>query len=69
VNRFSRGVYRVQKELMENGNGKAVFDFSLVTAFKVIENISEKYLDEGFGAETTQEKPKKSPRKAQETLK
>jgi ATP-dependent DNA helicase RecG len=27
VNRFSRGVYRVQKELMENGNGKAVFDF------------------------------------------
>jgi ATP-dependent DNA helicase RecG len=54
---------------MENGNGKAVFDFSLVTAFKVIENISEKYLDEGFGAETTQEKPKKSPRKAQETLK
>ncbi|HHT21882.1 MAG TPA: transcriptional regulator, partial [Bacteroidales bacterium] len=35
VNRFSRGVYRVQKELMENGNGKAVFDFSLVTAFKV----------------------------------
>lgn len=69
VNRFSRGVYRVQKELMENGNGKAVFDFSLVTAFKVIENISEKYLDEGFGAETTQEKPKKSPRKAQETSK
>jgi ATP-dependent DNA helicase RecG len=66
VNRFSRGVYRVQKELMENGNGKAVFDFSLVTAFKVIENISEKYLEEGFGAETTQEKPKKSPRKAQE---
>ncbi|MBP7104123.1 MAG: winged helix-turn-helix transcriptional regulator [Fermentimonas sp.] len=51
---------------MENGNGKAVFDFSLVTAFKVIENISEKYLEEGFGAETTQEKPKKSPRKAQE---
>ena len=69
VNRFSRGVYRVQKELLENGNGKAVFDFSLVTAFKVIENISEKYLDEGFGAETTQEKPKKSPRNVQETSK
>ncbi len=77
VNRFSRGVYRVQKELVENGNGKAVFDFSLVTAFRVIENVSEKYLEEGFGAETTQkttqetdsttqEKPKKSPRKAQE---
>ena len=27
VNRFSRGVYRVQKELEENGNGKASFDF------------------------------------------
>ena len=60
VNRFSRGVYRVQKELVENGNGKALFDFSLVTAFRVIEKVSEKYLEEGFGAETTQEKPKKS---------
>ncbi len=40
VNRFSRGVYRVQKELTENGNGKAVFDFSLVTAFRVVENVS-----------------------------
>ncbi len=62
VNRFSRGVYRVQKELVENGNGKALFDFSLVTAFRVIESVLEKYLEEGFGAETTQEKPKKSPR-------
>jgi len=35
--------------LVENGNGKAVFDFSLVTAFRVIENVSEKYLEEGFG--------------------
>ena len=67
VNRFSRGVYRVQKELIENGNGKAIFDFSLVTAFRVVENVSEKYLEEGFGAENTQEKPKKHPRKAQET--
>ena len=69
VNRFSRGVYRVQKELLENGNGKAVFDFSLVTAFKVIENISEKYLDEGFGAETIQETSRKHPRNIQETSK
>ena len=51
VNRFSRGVYRVQKELMENGNGEAVFDFSLVTAFKVIENVSQRYFEAGFGAE------------------
>ncbi len=66
VNKFSRGVNRVQKELIENGNGEATFDFSLVTAFRVIENVSSKYFDAGFGAETTQEKPKKSPRKAQE---
>ncbi len=67
VNRFSRGVYRVQKELEENGNGQASFDFSLITAFRVVENVSQKYFEEGFGGETTQEKPKKGPRKAQET--
>ncbi len=66
INRFSRGVYRVQKELVENGNGEATFDFSLFTAFKVVENISKKYLDKGFGANTTQEKPKKHPEKAKE---
>lgn len=63
VNRFSRGVYRVQKELVENGNGEAVFDFSLITAFRVVENVSKKYFEEGFGGdgksedhtETTQE--------------
>ena len=49
VNRFSRGVFRVQKELTENGNGVAVFDFSLITAFRVIENASEKYYELGFG--------------------
>lgn len=73
VNRFSRGIYRVQKELVENGNGKATFDFSLITAFRVLENVSEKYFEEGFGAETNQEKgkkakekPKKSQRKTKE---
>ena len=55
VNRFSRGVYRVQKELEENGNGQAYFDFSLITAFRVVENISQKYFEEGFGGEATQE--------------
>ena len=79
VNRFSRGIYRVQKELAENGNGEASFDFSLITAFRVIEKVSERYFEAGFGVdafrggvqqserqEATQEKPKKSPRKAQE---
>ena len=69
VNRFSRGVYRVQKELIENGNSKAIFDFSLVTAFRVIENVSEQYLEEGFGAENTQEKPKKPLKKREVLLK
>lgn len=59
VNRFSRGVYRVQKELEENGNGQASFDFSLITVFRVVENVSQKYFEEGFGGETSQEKPKK----------
>lgn len=63
VNRFSRGVYRVQKELEENGNGQASFDFSLITAFRVVENVSQKYLEEGFGGETS----KKHPRNIQET--
>ncbi|WP_087880408.1 winged helix-turn-helix domain-containing protein [Proteiniphilum acetatigenes] len=56
VNRFSRGVYRVQKELGENGNGKAIFDFSLVTAFRVVENVSKRYFEGGFGVEITKEK-------------
>ena len=55
VNRFSRGVYRVQKELEENGNGKASFDFSLITAFRVVEPISTTYFEEGFGEESDNE--------------
>ena len=51
VNRFSRGVYRVQKELAENGNGEASFDFSLVTAFRVVESVSQRYFEAGFGAD------------------
>jgi ATP-dependent DNA helicase RecG len=54
VNRFSRGIYRVQKELVENGNGEASFDFSLITAFRVIEKVSERYFEAGFGVDTTQ---------------
>lgn len=61
VNRFSRGVYRVQKELVENGNGQAEFDFSLITAFRVVERVTEKYFEEGFGTERIQEEPDKSP--------
>ena len=63
VNRFSRGVYRVQKELEENGNGQASFDFSLITAFRVVENVSQKYFEESFGGETSKRLPKKLPKK------
>ena len=56
VNRFSRGVYRVQKELEENGNWKASFDFSLITAFRVVEPISTTYFEEGFGEEESTNK-------------
>ena len=69
VNRFSRGVYRVQKELEENGNGKASFDFSLITAFRVVEPISTTYFEEGFGEESTnklEELPNKLPNKSGE---
>ncbi len=72
VNRFSRGVYRVQKELVENGNGEAAFDFSLITAFKVVESVSKRYFEAGFGADESglpQETPKKPPRNPQETPK
>ena len=55
-NSFSRGVYRVQKELEENGNGKASFDFSLITAFRVVEPISTTYFEEGFGEEESDNK-------------
>lgn len=72
VNRFSRGIYRVQKELEENGNGEAKFDFSLVTAFRVVENVSKRYFETGFGAnedDNAQETPRKHPGNAQETPK
>ena len=69
VNCFSRGIYRVQKELVENGNSEATFDFSLITAFRVVEKVSERYFELGFGAETTQELSKKHPRKHQRNTK
>ena len=58
VNRFSCGVYRVQKELEENGNAQ----FSLITAFRVVESVSQKYFEEGFGA-VTPKKTNSYPRK------
>ncbi|QEK52201.1 hypothetical protein FYC62_11565 [Pedobacter aquae] len=42
--RFSRGVTRVKEELLENGNGSALFDFSKLTVFEVTVPISAHYL-------------------------
>lgn len=42
VNRFSRGVQRVQEELKDNENGEADFKLDLETAFLVKVNISKK---------------------------
>lgn len=50
VNRFNRGIARVQKELIQNGNGAAVFSVDNITVFsvnvprveKVSENVNEK---------------------------
>lgn len=35
VNKFNRGIARVQKELIENGNGPAVFSVNKITVFAV----------------------------------
>lgn len=40
VNRHSRGVLRVQKDLKANENGEALYDFSYQTAVMVTENKS-----------------------------
>lgn len=40
VNRHSRGVLRVQKDLKANENGEAIYDFSYQTAVMVTENKS-----------------------------
>ncbi len=48
VNRFSRGVDRVNRELEENGNGRADFDTTLLTAFRALEHASRWYVEPGF---------------------
>ncbi|MBR2088978.1 MAG: HTH domain-containing protein [Fibrobacter sp.] len=42
VNRHSRGVLRVQKELIANENGEAIYDFGYQTAVLVREKKSKK---------------------------
>ena len=68
VNRHSRGVLRVQKDLKANENGEAVYDFSYQTAVMVRENKSprgERAMEEavanGFLMENGQGKGQKQP--------
>ena len=67
VNRHSRGVLRVQKDLKANENGEAVYDFSYQTAVMVTEKKSprgEKAMEEavanGFVIEGEKGSPKRS---------
>jgi len=45
VNRFSRGVNRVNQELVANGNPEAYFKFNLLTVFEVTVKLSQKSLE------------------------
>ena len=67
VNRHSRGVLRVQKDLKANENGEAVYDFSYQTAVMVTENKSPRgerataeAISNGFLTENGQ-KPSQKP--------
>ena len=52
VNKFNRGIARVQKELVENGNGKAAFTVDKVTVFSV--NVTNAKADNvSTGIDTT----------------
>jgi ATP-dependent DNA helicase RecG len=68
VNRFSRGVNRVQKELVENGNGLAVFNLTLITAFRVVENVSDKYYEYGEDADIVIVMPDETAKKTAKNI-
>ena len=56
VNKFNRGVTRVQEMLKENGNTPAVFDVNTITAFRVtVQATNEADLSKGTSQGTSQE--------------
>ena len=70
VNRHSRGVLRVQKDLKANENGEAVYDFSYQTAVVVTENKSprgelatEEAIANGFLMENGEKRSEKGSQK------
>jgi len=66
VNRFNRGIARVQKELSENGNPLAVFDYDKVGSFgvKVLDNFYSEPLTKSSekGSENAREKTREETR-------
>lgn len=66
VNRFSRGVFRVEEELKENGNGTPNFQLNLGTAFLVSVTISESAL-KYYPIEEVTKSATKEKNKASET--
>lgn len=63
VNRFSRGVSRVQRELREIGADEATFDLDLLTAFRVSVPASRRFFELGFGDEWATEDTTESTNK------
>lgn len=56
VNKFNRGVTRVQEMLKENGNTPAVFDVNTITAFRVtVQATNEADLSKGTSQGTSQD--------------
>ena len=54
VNRFNKGIFNVQSELIENGNNAAIFDFEKITVFGVKVSNAVQILKQTF-QETHQE--------------
>lgn len=44
VNKYNRGISRVQQQLRDNGNGEALFDVDKITVFRVSANDSLHYI-------------------------
>ena len=76
VNRQSRGVFRVQKDLKENENGEPQYDFSFGTAVLVVEHKSaipdrliQSAIEQGLIASESDIKPSQMGEKSSKTPK
>ena len=73
VNRFGRGIGRVKAELLDNGNGEALFDTTQIGSFKVTVSLTkyaanaERAQTSAESAQTTSESAQTTPESAQTT--